>query len=384
MPDRSDKTEKPTARKIKQAKRDGQVARSPDVGNWLGLLVAVYLLRLTVQHTVELSDLLFRRLGDVIQDPEPAAMLQLLGTGILRGALAVAPLAGGLLLTGVATAAAQGGVRISAKSFRPKWEQLNPLKGLKKVFGVHGAWELVKALLKTSLLSLLLYQTVRSIVPIVHTGGVVPLVVVLHQTGGALFSFARNAALVGLVMAAADYAYQLQRYRRGLRMSKQEVKDEHRNTEGDPQIKSAIKSRQLAMRRGRMIAAIADADVVLVNPTHVAVALKYQAGNGAPRVVAKGAGVIAARIRAEADKHRVPMVQDVPLARALYRVCDLGQEIPHELFMAVARILAFVFSLRRRGSAAGLHKSRATPESEVAAVKKRRGRRRRAVAVPHR
>ena len=379
MPDRSDKTEKPTARKIRQAKRDGQVARSPDVGNWLGLLVAVYLLRLTVQHTVQLGDLLFRRLGNVIQDPEPAALVQLLGIGIWRGALAVAPLALGLLLTGVATAAAQGGVRISAKSFRPKWEQLNPLKGLKKVFGVHGAWELAKALLKTSLLSLLLYQTVRSVVPIVRTGGVVPLAVVLHQTGGALFSFARNGALVGLVMAAADYAYQLQRYRRGLKMSKQEVKDEHRNTEGDPQIKSAIKSRQLAMRRGRMIAAIADADVVLVNPTHVAVALKYQAGNGAPRVVAKGAGVIAARIRAEADKHRVPMVEDIPLARALYRVCDLGQEIPHELFMAVARILAFVFSLRRRGSAAGLHKSRATPESEVAAVKKRRGRRRRAL-----
>lgn len=383
MPDRSDKTEKPTARKIRQAKRDGQVARSPDVGNWLGLLIGIYLLRLTVQHTVQLGQVLFQRLGDVIQDPDPTAMLQLLGAGLWRGGLAVAPLAVGLLLTGVATAAAQGGVRISAKSFRPKWEQLNPLKGLKKVFGVHGAWELVKALLKTSLLSLLLYQTVRSIVPIVRTGGVIPLNIVMRQTGGALFSFARNAALVGLVMAAADYAYQLQRYRRGLRMSKQEVKDENRNTEGDPQIKSAIKSRQLAMRRGRMIAAIADADVVLVNPTHVAVALKYRAGNGAPRVVAKGAGVIAARIRAEADKHRVPMVEDIPLARALYRVCDLGQEIPHELFMAVARILAFVFSLRRRGSAAGLHKSPATPESEVASVKKRRGRRRRVTIVNH-
>jgi flagellar biosynthetic protein FlhB len=377
MPDRSDKTEKPTPRRVKQAKRDGQVARSPDVGGWLGLLVAVYLLRLTVESTVQLSQTLFGQVGHVVRDPDPAVILGLLGSALLRGGLAVAPLALGLLVTGVAASAAQGGVRISAKSFRPKWEQLNPLKGLKKVFGVHGAWELAKALLKTSLLSLLLYQTIRSVVPIVRTGGVVPLGAVLKHTGDALFSFARNAALVGVLMAAADYAYQLQRYRRGLKMSKQELKDEHRNTEGDPQIKSAIKSRQMAMRRGRMIAAIADADVVLVNPTHVAVALKYQAGQGAPKVVAKGAGVIAARIRAEADRHRVPMVEDIPLARALYRVCDLGQEIPHELFMAVARILAFVFSLRRRGSAAGLHKVLATPESEVATVRKRRGRRRR-------
>jgi len=176
-------------------------------------------------------------------------------------------------------------------------------------------------------------------------------------------------------MAAADYAYQFKRTRSALKMSKQEIKDEYRNAEGDPHIKSAIKSRQMAMRRSRMMAAIAGADVVLVNPTHVAVALKYQAGKGAPKVVAKGAGAIAARIRAEAEKHRVPMVEDVPLARAIYRVCELGQEIPHELFVAVARILAFVFSLRRRGSAAGLHRPGATPQSVVEGVKKRRGRR---------
>ena len=382
MPDRSDKTEKPTPRKIKQAKRDGQVARTPDVGNWLGLLIGVYLLRIAVRSTVQLTQTLFGRITDVVHDPDPAAMLHLLGPALVGGAQAVAPLVLGLLVVGVAASAAQGGVHVSAKSFKPKWGQLNPLKGMKKVFGIRGAWELTKALLKTSLLSLLLYQAIRSILPVVHTGGLLPLGTVVQHTGNALFSFARNAALVGLLMAAADYAYQLRRHRSELKMSKQELKEEYRNTEGDPLIKSALKSRQMAMRRGRMIAAIADADVVLVNPTHVAVALKYQAGNGAPRVVAKGAGVIAARIRAEADRHRVPMVEDVPLARALYRVCDLGQEIPHELFMAVARILAFVFSLRRRGSAAGLHKSRATPESEVAAVRKRRGRRRRQAVAP--
>jgi flagellar biosynthesis protein FlhB len=378
--DRSQKTEKPTARRLKQAKRDGQVARSPDVGTWLGMLVGVYLVRLTVASTVHLTQSLFAQVGNVIVQPEPAKVLHLLSTGLFKGALAVAPLALGLLVTGVAASAAQGGVHVSPKAFKPKWDHLNPLKGIKRVFGVRGAWEVAKALLKTAILSLLLYRTIRSVVPLTHAGTVVPIGVVLHTTGSALFAFARNAAIGGLLMAAADYAYHLKQFRGSVKMSKQELKEEYKNTEGDPHVKSAIRSRQMAMRRSRMIAAIATADVVVVNPTHVAVALKYEAGRGAPKVVAKGAGAIAARIRAEAEKHRVPMVEDIPLARAIYRVCELGQEVPHELFMAVARILAFVFSLRRRGSAAGLHHTRPTPEADVAGITKRRGRRNPAAA----
>jgi flagellar biosynthetic protein FlhB len=175
-------------------------------------------------------------------------------------------------------------------------------------------------------------------------------------------------------MAVADYVYQARRVRSGLKMSKQEIKDEYRSQEGDPAVKSQIRSRQMAMRRSRMIQQVALADVVLVNPTHVAVALKYAPGQGAPKVVAKGAGAVAARIRAEAEKHRVPMVEDIPLARAIYRVCDLGQEIPGELFMAVARILAFVFALKSRGSAAGVHHRPPIAQRDLDAVLKRRRR----------
>jgi flagellar biosynthesis protein FlhB len=382
MPDRSDKTEKPTAKRLKQAKKDGQIARSQDVGVWLGMLVAVYLVRFTMTNAVHLSQTLFAQMGDYFSNPDTAKLVPLLTSSAVKGAIVVAPLALGMLVTGVVASAAQGGVYVSTKAFKPKWDHLNPFKGLKRVFGVRGAWEVSKALVKTAILGLLLYQTIRSMVPLTQTGTVVPLGTVLQKTSSALFSFARNAAVAGLIMAMADYAYQFKRTRSALKMSKHDIKEEYRNAEGDPHIKSAIKSRQMAMRRSRMMAAIADADVVLVNPTHVAVALKYSAGRGAPKVVAKGAGAIAARIRAEADKHRVPMVEDVPLARAIYRVCEIGQEIPHELFVAVARILAFVFSLRRRGSAAGLHRPGATPETVVAGVKKRRGRRRVAAAAP--
>jgi flagellar biosynthetic protein FlhB len=139
-------------------------------------------------------------------------------------------------------------------------------------------------------------------------------------------------------------------------MTRREVKEEHKQSEGDPQLKGAIRSRQLAMSRNRMMSEVAKADVVLVNPTHVAVALRYDPARGAPRVVAKGAGAVAARIRERAGEHRVPMVEDVPLARALHAQCDLGQEIPGELYEAVARVLAFVMALRRRGSAGGTHR----------------------------
>jgi flagellar biosynthetic protein FlhB len=140
-------------------------------------------------------------------------------------------------------------------------------------------------------------------------------------------------------------------------MSKHEVKREMKQSEGDPHMKGAIRARARALSRNRMMAAVGEADVLLVNPTHVAVALKYDALSGAPRVVAKGAGVVAARLRQLATEHRVPMVEDVPLARSLHKACEIGQEIPPEMYTAVARVLAFVLSLKSRGSAAGLHRT---------------------------
>jgi flagellar biosynthetic protein FlhB len=164
-------------------------------------------------------------------------------------------------------------------------------------------------------------------------------------------------AVAGLVMAAADYAMARRRTGKQLRMTKEEVKQEHRQAEGDPLVKSAIRSRQLAAARNRMLADVADADVLLVNPTHVAVALRYQPERGAPRVVARGAGAIAARIRERAAEERVPMVRDVPLTRALYRSTEVGMEIPRELWAAVAQVLAFVLSRRAHGAHGGEHRT---------------------------
>jgi len=164
------------------------------------------------------------------------------------------------------------------------------------------------------------------------------------------------------VMAAADYVMSRRRIGKQTRMTKEEIKQEHKNTEGDPLLKSAIRSRQLAAARNRMMSDIPTADVVLVNPTHVAIALKYDAERGAPRVVARGAGEVAAKIRAKATESTVPLVRDIPLARALYSSTKVGQEVPPELFNAVAQVLAFVISRRNHGQAGGEHSSPRTAE----------------------
>jgi flagellar biosynthetic protein FlhB len=320
------------------------------------MLVASLVLPMVLRHAGNTARELLAGAAEVIADPDPARATALLGRGLRGGAVAVAPLALGLMLAGVAASAAQGGLRPALGLLKPKLSRLNPMAGFKRTFGAHSLWETAKAVLKTAVLGVVLYVTIRRLTPALMAPGAMPLDALLGTIGGAALTLVRSAAIAGLVMAAADYAVVRRRTNKQLKMSRQEIKEEHRHTEGDPQLKAAIRSRQLAMSRNRMMADLAKADVVVVNPTHVAVALRYDPARGAPRLVAKGAGAVAARIREVATEHRIPMVQDIPLARALHKACDLGQEIPPDLYAAVARVLAFVMTLKSRGSAAGLHR----------------------------
>jgi flagellar biosynthetic protein FlhB len=238
----------------------------------------------------------------------------------------------------------------------PKLSRLNPLKGIRRTFGTQAVWETLKAMLKVAVIALVLWSVVRKLVPTLMLSGSLPVLAIVDTVSGSALALLRSAAVAGLVLAGADYAFIRRKTNKSLKMSKQEVKEEHRQSEGDPQMKGAIRSKQLAMSRSRMMAEVPTADVVMVNPTHVAVALRYEPGRSAPRVVARGAGTVAQRIREVAVEHRVPLVHDPPLARALYHEVDLGKEIPSELYTAVARVLAFVMSLRARGAAAGTHR----------------------------
>jgi flagellar biosynthetic protein FlhB len=352
-----EKTEQPTPQKKKKARQDGQVGRSADVGAWAGMLAASFLVPWTMESAIDHARDLTRRLPALIDNPQVTELPPLLSNVLYAVGLSVAPLAAGLLVLGIAAAAGQGGLHVATKLFIPKFSRLNPFKGMKQKFGPQAAWEGVKALVKTVVLGGVLYYTIRDLVPLLMFSGSLPLASLLGTVKDAVLGVIRTAAVAGLVMAAADVIVVRRRTNKQLRMTKQEVKDEHKRSEGDPQLKGQIRGRQLAMSRNRMMADLPNADVVMVNPTHVAVALRYDPAKGAPRVVAKGAGAIATRIREVATEHRIPLVQDVPLARALHAGCEIGQEIPPHFYGAVAKVLAFVMGLKKRGSAAGLHNS---------------------------
>jgi flagellar biosynthetic protein FlhB len=355
-----EKTEKPTERRRKESRKEGQVPRTQELGGWASLLlVGVALPMLLSRELGALRDLMVSclTLGD---GASTGRALGLLGRGGQHILLTLVLLGCGVMIVGVGSALAQGGFFLATKSLKPKLSKLDPIKGAKRIFGPQALWEGAKMLLKSAFVALIVYGGIRGVMPLI--GGLVPIRTTLQAVSDQALGMMRNIAFVGLGMAAADYAMQRRRVGKQVRMSKQEVKEEHRQTEGDPMIKSAMRSRQLAAARNRMMADVPTADVILVNPTHVAVALRYDPARGAPRVVARGAGAIAAKIRDIAGEERVPLVRDVPLARALYRSTKVGQEIPPELFAAVAQVLAFVISRRTQGQRGGEHR---TPRADA-------------------
>lgn len=321
------------------------------------MLTASFILPRTLEAAVGHAREALTRVPSVIENPDTAAALDMLKSGALGAVTAVAPLALAIMLVGIAGAGAQGGIRVATKLFIPKFNRLNPLPGLKKMLGTQSLWEGTKALVKTGVLGAVLYMTVKDLLPVLLTAGQLPLGSLLTIVKDTVLTLVRYAAAAGIVLAAADYFVVKKKSMKQLKMSKEDIKQEHKQAEGDPHVKGQIRARQMAMARNRQMADVPKADVVLVNPTHVAVALRYDPAKGAPRVLAKGQGAIAAKIRELATEHRIPMVQDVPLARALHAGTEIGQEIPAEFYGAVAKVLAFVMSLKAKGAAAGIHRN---------------------------
>jgi len=343
----SDKTEQPTAKRKREARRDGNLARSPEVVAWAQMLGAGVLLPMSFSLGTNSLRQVMSQVGTAVSRPDADAAVRLLGTALGSGMLAVAPLAIGMVAIGLVGNFAQTRFAISGKALKPKFDRISPKKGLKRLLSPHSAWEAAKAALKLAVLTAVAWPGVAHLGMALGTGGQVPAGEVLSEVASATMGLIRSTALAGLALAAVDYAFQRRRVRKSTMMTKQEVKEEYRQSEGDPMTRQRIRQRQVEMSRNRMMAAVAVSSVVVVNPTHIAVALEYRPELGAPRVVAKGQGFIAQRIREEAEKHDVPIVRDVPLARTLHAACKLGQAIPAELYEAVARLLAFVFSLKR-------------------------------------
>jgi len=344
--DSGEKTEAPTPKKLAESRKEGQVARTPDLGAWLGILAATLIIPGVLTEMMDRAASVLNRAMKLVAEPDVFLALRLLRASCVDMAVVAAPIVLTLPAIVLFSGVVQGGLHIATKNLKIQPKRLNPAKGAKRAFGPQGAWEGVKAIIKTAALGSVLWYVMSTAVPALIASGALTLSSSIESVASSGLALMRAAALTGLVVAALDYTVIKRRTNKSLRMSHAEIKQEHKQSEGDPQLKGAIRAKQLAVSRNRMMSDIATADAIIVNPIHVAVALKYDPVRGAPRVVAKGTGVVAARIRAKAVEHNVPLVQDVALARALHAACEIGTEIPMELYTAVARVLAFVLRLR--------------------------------------
>lgn len=355
--DKSNKTEKATPQKVKQAREEGNVPKTQDLSMWLTVLIFVVLGPAMLTRTRDSFSEMMHGVAGVAVKPELGTATQLFRQSMIGTLTLIAPIVLGCMIAGVVGHVVQGGVKPSPKRFKPKWKKLNPIGGLKNMFGLHGVWTLVKTLIKFVVFGLVAYNIVAGAVTQIAGSGSWSVGAVLHVVFDASMNVIRTIAVVGLVIAAADYAMERHRVNKSLKMSKDEIKRENKQQEGDPMVKGQRRARQREMGRRRMMAAVGEASVVMTNPAHVSVALKYERGSGAPQVVAKGSGHLALRIRQEAVAHDIPIVEDVLVARMLYKLCDIDEFIPFELYDAIAEVLAFVMHLSNRGAAAGTHES---------------------------
>lgn len=371
--DQEDKTELPTEKRLREAREKGNVPRSRELGNVAVLGCAVLALKATGGHIGESSRTWMRNALTI--DP---AMLDAPGQLIphavgLFGGLIVVMLP--LLLAALAACfiapAVMGSLQFATQALKVDFARLNPKAGLSRIYGKEGAAELVRSLLRVLLIggvgTLMVYHAFSSLLGM-------PLASLEQAVAGGV-GIAMNAllAMVGALAALAliDVPWQHFQYRARLKMTKQEIRDEHKEAEGNPELKARVRQVQMQMSRRRMMEAVPDADLVLVNPTHYAVALKYKADSGmrAPVVVAKGVDELALAIRALADQHRIAIVEAPPLARSLYRQAQVDQEIPVKLYAAVAQVLSYVYQLRAwapgRGPMPALADIDAGPEGAV-------------------
>ncbi|THB80041.1 MAG: flagellar biosynthesis protein FlhB [Desulfobacteraceae bacterium] len=346
-----EKTEDPTSRKLNKAREEGQVAKSMEIPSVFVLLAGV----ITMYAA---SKLMYRNLAGVMRNDfnfetipsfTITDLVTLLATHLEIIALTCMPVMLAVFVTALLSNVAQVGFHISWKAVEPKLSKLDPINGFKQKFSSRALVELVKGILKIAIIAFVVYQSVKKelfAISNLYDSSIGYILVFLLKKSFWIFI---KVCLIMLVVALLDYAYQKWKFLETQKMTKKEVKDEIKQTEGDPVVKSRIRQLQNEAARKRMMAEVPEADVVVTNPTRLAVALKYDnTVMEAPFVLAKGAGPVAANIRKIAEENDVPLVEDKWLARNLYRDVDIGQEVPVELYQAVAEILAYVYKLKNK------------------------------------
>ncbi|MEO7053039.1 MAG: flagellar biosynthesis protein FlhB [Rhodanobacter sp.] len=345
-----EKTEQASEKRQRESREKGEVAQSRDLSGAIVVLAGVAALMNSGQsglrhiHRIFELGLGYSRAA-LLTDALPGATLHV---AMHEALLLFAPVAIATMLATLVAPLLLGGLNFSVQALQPKFERLDPIKGLGKIFAVRGLVELGKALLKLlfigAALGLLLRHWQGELQATGRGSVMAGIALSIRLLGNASLWFGSMLGLIG----AIDALYQKYDHAKNMRMTKQELRDESKETEGNPEVKGRIRQVQQAQSRRRMMEELPKADVVVVNPTHFAVALRYDDGHlGAPRVIAKGVDVLAQQIRLVAGSHHIPLVEAPPLARALYATTELGREIPASLFVAVAQVLAYVYQLKQ-------------------------------------
>lgn len=350
-----EKTEQPTAKKLEDARKEGQVAKSKEIANAFGILTFFLILKFYIGSMgisfIECFHAVYSQIPDVIRmlgGNLPIASLQIvIRSMMLQMLFIIAP----VLLIGFAVALVCDIVQVrwkpTTKPLKPKFSKLNPLKGFKRILSPNSLVELVKSIAKLGVIGYMVYSYLKG-----RAGQILLLYdITLNQAigliGEIVIDLGIRIAAVYMIIAFLDYAYQKWKFKEDMKMTKQEVKDEYKNQEGDPQIKGKQKQRMREASMRRMMQQLPEADVVITNPTHYAVAIKYDPDKyDAPYVLAKGENYLAQRIKDIARENDIEIVENKPLARMLYANVEVGELIPPELYQAVAEVLAFVYHLK--------------------------------------
>ena len=353
----ADKTEEATPKKLQDARKEGQVAKSQELSTAVMLFALFVILKVMIGYIGTRFLQCFKKTYQVIdvyaiEDFTPSIASAFLRNGLIDVLIICLPVFAVAMVAAFVVNVAQVKWQVTAKPLQPKLSKFDPIKGFKRIFSKDKIFELIKSVIKIALIFYVAYSELRD-----EAGAVVSLYdLSLEQAVVYIGDFVINLGLklsaFYLIVGIVDYIYQKIKFKKDLMMSKQEVKDEYKQQEGDPQVKGKIKSKMREVSQRRMMQKLPEADVVITNPTHFACAIKYdKTVSEAPILIAKGADYLAQKIKESAKEHNIPIVENKPLARMLYYNVDLDSEIPRELYQMTAEVLAYVYRLKNNGAA---------------------------------
>lgn len=352
-----EKTEEPTAKKLSDARNEGQVAKGKDLTSAVMLLVLFMVLRFTVGNMgegfIECFNKNYTQIGDLFTSTHGEYNMQytiaLIQSAALDMLKLLIPFFGVGFIIAIVIELAQVKWKPTSKPLQPKLSKFNPINGIKRMFSVRTLVSLIKQVVILVVIFIVVYNKLKSRMSDIYMLYDIPLISAIMLLGDIIFDIGTVICVIYTIIGIADYVFEKRKFRKDMMMTKQEVKDEWKNTEGNPEVKNKIRQKMSEASRRRMMQAVPEADVVITNPTHFAVALKYEQNKGkAPVVIAKGEDYLAAKIKEAARENNIEIVENKPLARMLYYNVELDEEIPPELYQAVAEVLAFVYNIKNK------------------------------------